>query len=152
MAEELRFFLRTAIYAAIIAVVYWFASYDQVADAYDWIGTVLLVATVLATGSVVVVSAAFARRAIHGPPGSTLEVLGRWLLLNDPGGEAGDEPLATGLDPLPRSSIWPLAAGVAATLIGLGLVYGPWLILPGLTLLAWTVWGWVTQLRQPGDR
>ena len=149
MAEELRFFLRTAIYSAVIAVIYWFASYSPATDSYDWIGTVLLVATVLASGAVVAVGAAFARRAIHGQPGSTLAVLGRWLLLADPGGEADDEPLAAGLDPLPRSSIWPLLGGVAATLIGLGLVYGPWLILPGLTLLAWTAWSWVTQLRQP---
>jgi hypothetical protein len=39
-----------------------------------------------------------------------------------------------------------VAAGIAAMLIGLGLVYGPWLWLPGLVLLAATVWGWVTEL------
>ena len=149
MAEELRFFLRTALYSAVVAVIYWFASYDAVRDSYDWIGTALLVATVLAAAAVVTLMGAFARSALRGEPGSTLGAIGRWLLLTDPGGEADDEPLATGLDPLPRSSIWPLVAGMAAFLIGMGLVFGPWLTLPGLALLAWTAWSWVTQLQSP---
>lgn len=150
MAEELRFFLRTALYSAVIAVIYWFASYNTtIEDGYDWAGTGLLVATVLATGAVVAVAGFFARRALHGEPGSTLAVIGRWLLLSDPGGEADHEPLETGLDPLPRSSAWPLVAAAAATIIALGLVFGPWLTLPGIALLAWTVWSWVTQLERP---
>lgn len=147
MAEELRFFLRTGVYAAVIAVIYWFASYDPVHDTYDWAGTALLVAVALAGIGVVAVMAVFARRALHGNPGSTLQVLARWLGMGDPGGPADETPLATELDPLPASSVWPLMAGLAATLIGLGLVYGPWLWLPGVVLLAWTVWSWVTQLR-----
>lgn len=143
MAEELRFFLRVAIYGVVITAVYWFVS-------YDWAGTVLLVASTLAVATVVAVAAAFARRALRGRPGSPLATLGRWLLLTDPGGEAGEQPLATGLDPLPRSSSWPLLAAAAATLIALGLVFGPWLTLPGVALLAWTAWGWVTQLRTSG--
>ena len=42
MAEELRFFLRTGLYAGGIAAIYWFASYDPVHDTYDWAGTALL--------------------------------------------------------------------------------------------------------------
>lgn len=147
MAEELRFFLRTGLYAGGIAAIYWFASYDPVHDTYDWAGTALLAAAALAGLAVVGVMALFARRALRGRPGSTLAVLGRWLGLGDPGGAADEAPLATELDPLPRSSVWPLMGGLAATLIGLGLVYGPWLWLPGIVLLAWTAWSWVTQLR-----
>ncbi len=147
MAEELRFFLRTGIYAGVIAAIYWFASYDPVQDTYDWAGTALLVAAALAGLVVVAVMAVFSRRALHGRPGSTLAVLGRWLGLADPGGVADEAPLATGLDPIPRASVWPLMGGLSATLIGLGLVYGPWLWLPGIALLAWTAWSWVTQLR-----
>lgn len=148
MAEELRFFLRTAVYSALIAVIYWFSSYDAVTGTYDWIGTALLVATVLAAGAVVAVAGSFARRALRGAPGSTLAVLGRWLLLTDPGGDADDEPLSAGLEPLPRSSIWPLLGAVAATCIGLGLVFGLWLTLPGIALLAWTAWSWITQFQR----
>jgi len=147
MAEELRFFLRTGVYAAVIAAIYWFASYDAVTDSYDWAGTTLLVAAALAGIAAVAVMALFARRALGGRPGSTLAVLVRWLGLADPGGAADDSPLATELDPLPPSSVWPLLGGVSATLIGLGLVFGPWLWLPGIVLLAWTAWSWVTQLR-----
>jgi hypothetical protein len=147
VAEELRFFLRTGLYAAVIAAVYWFASYDPVHDTYDWAGTALLVAAALAGIAVAAVMGAFARRALHGRPGSTLAVLGRWLGLSDPGGAADEAPLATGLDPIPRSSVWPLMGGLAAAFIGLGLVYGPWLWLPGIALLGWTAWRWVTQLR-----
>lgn len=150
MAEELRFFLRGALYSAVIAVVYWFASYNPVEDAYDWAGTTLLAAAALAAAAVVAVMAVFTRRALHGRPGSTLGVLGRWLLLTDPGGEADAEPLATGLDPLPRASVWPLVAAVGATTVAVGLVYGPWLWLPGSVLVGWATWGWVTQLRRPG--
>ena len=108
MAEELRFFLRTGIYAGVIAAIYWFASYDPVQDTYDWAGTALLVAAALAGLVVVAVMAVFSRRALHGRPGSTLAVLGRWLGLADPGGVADEAPLATGLDPIPRASVWPL--------------------------------------------
>ena len=52
MAEEVRFFLRTALYSAVIAVSYWFASFepDGVPTDYDWAGTTLLAFTVLACG------------------------------------------------------------------------------------------------------
>jgi Cytochrome c oxidase subunit IV len=148
MAEELRFFLRTAVYSAGIAVIYWFASYDPVTDAYDWAGTALLSAAAVATGATVAVAAAFARGALHGGSGrSPVGAVVDWIGLTDPGGRADEQPLATDLDALPRTSSWPLVAGVAATLIGLGLVYGAWLWMPGAALLALSVWGWVTQLR-----
>ncbi|HEX9044983.1 MAG TPA: cytochrome c oxidase subunit 4, partial [Candidatus Limnocylindrales bacterium] len=35
MTEEVRFFRRVAIYAVVVGVIYWFAS-------YEWIGTTLL--------------------------------------------------------------------------------------------------------------
>jgi hypothetical protein len=61
-------------------------------------------------------------------------------------GAASSEPLAAGLDPIPSGSWWPLIGGVAATCMLLGLVYGPWLLLPGVVIAAGTVWGWVTEL------
>ncbi|MDP9273621.1 MAG: cytochrome c oxidase subunit 4 [Chloroflexota bacterium] len=47
---------------------------------------------------------------------------------------------------MPPGSIWPLVAGAAATLLGLGLIYGPWLTLPAIVVAAFAVWGWLTQL------
>ena len=147
MAEELRFFLRTALYSAVISAIYWFASYDAVRDRYDWAGTAMLVATALAAAAVVAVLAASVRRARDGTTGgSPLAVVNRVIGLGDPGGAADDAPLSVELDPMPTGSAWPVAAGIAAMLIGLGLVYGPWLWLPGLVLLVAAVWGWVTEL------
>lgn len=149
MAEELRFFLRTALYSALIAVVYWFASYDPVRDRYDWAGTAMLVAAALAAAAVVAVLAGTVRNARSPEPrasGSPLRIVDRVVGFADPGGAADDRPLAAGLDPVPTGSAWPIAAGIAGVLIGLGLVYGPWLWLPGLVLMGVTAWAWVTEL------
>ena len=148
MAEEVRFFLRTALYAAAIAVVYWFASagYEGTALGYDWAGTTLLAFTVLACASVAGVVLLFARAARHGPhgtrparPGTTLN---RLIGFGQPAGQ-GERPLDGGLDPLPGASAWPVVSAVAATLILLGLVYGPWLIAPGIVLLVVGAGGWL---------
>ncbi|MGH2457180.1 MAG: hypothetical protein ACRDHD_13100, partial [Candidatus Limnocylindria bacterium] len=120
--------------------------HDPLTGAYDWAGTALLVATGIAAALVVAVMAAHVRRAVGDGGSSPLRRLGGWLGLGDPTGAGGEQPLAAGLDRLPTSSIWPLLAGVSATMLGLGLIYGPWLWLPGGVLLAATVWGWITQL------
>ena len=146
MAEELRFFLRTAAYTAVIGLIYWFLS-------YEWAGSVMLAFVALATGLVVVVFFLVVR-AIRGPltgeasgPMRRLGVaVARLVGFAEPHGPAGEEPLAAGLEPIPLASIWPLVAAAAASMIGLGLVYGPWLTLPGIALAAVTVWGWITQL------
>ncbi len=145
MAEEVRFFLRTALYSAAIAVVYWFNSSSPV-HGYDWAGTVMLLFTALAAGGVVAVLAGSVRQT-RAPAGgrSMLSRVTGIIALTDPPGAAGDRPLSTELERVPVGSAWPVAAGLAATLIGLGLVFGPWLWLPGLALLAATVWGWVTE-------
>jgi len=145
MAEELRFFLRTAVYAVLIGAVYWFVSYEVA-------GSVLLAFVVLATLAFVTVAGAFARRAprpivSHGgsPWSRAGRLLNRVLGFEEPRGVAAD-PLAAGLEPIPTGSIWPPIAGVAALALMMGLVYGPWLLLPGVVLSAGCVWGWITQL------
>ena len=145
MAEELRFFLRTAVYAVLIGAVYWFVSYEVA-------GSVLLAFVVLATLAFVAVARVFARRpprqmvSREGPPWSRAgRLVNRLLGFDEPRGGAA-EPLAAGLEPIPTASIWPPIAGVAAGVSLLGLVYGPWLLLPGVVLGAGCVWGWITQL------
>jgi len=145
MAEELRFFLRTAAYTAVIGLIYWLLS-------YEWAGSVMLAFVALATGLVVIVIFLVVR-ATRGPltggANGPMERLGlavaRLVGFAEPRGPAGEEPMAAGLEPIPLASIWPLVAAAAATMIGLGLVYGPWLTLPGIALAAVTVWGWITQ-------
>ena len=56
-----------------------------------------------------------------------------------------------------RTALWAAGAGAAywivsaaaAVTIGLGLIFGPWLLLPGLALLAASLIGWITQLDRP---
>jgi len=150
VAEELRFFLRTAAYTAVIAVLYWILS-------YEWAGSVMLAFVAVATGLVVVVFF-LAVRATRGQLDAGArgvlrragELIGRVVGFSEPRGPAGAEPLTAGLEPIPLGSVWPLVAAAAASMTGLGLVYGPWLLLPGVVLAAITVWGWITQLDTRG--
>jgi archaellum biogenesis protein FlaJ (TadC family) len=68
-----------------------------------------------------------------------LVVLG-WMLRRptDPALEIEEEPVVT-------TSAWPLLGATAAMLIGLGLLYGPWLWVPGAALAAGAAYGWITQ-------
>jgi hypothetical protein len=153
MAEEVRFFLRTAASSVVISVVYGFASYDAVRDRYDWAGTVMLVATALAAAAVVGVLLVSVRRARGGAGGaagatrrsSPLATVRGVIGFTDPAGAANDNPVAAGLDPVPAGSAWPVGAGIGALLVAFGLVFGPWLLLPGLAVTAAVAWGWITQ-------
>ena len=146
MAEELRFFLRTAAYSAVIGLVYWFVSYEVA-------GSVLLAFVVFATGLIVGVLLIVVRATRGeldprrgGPIARGGAVVARLVGFTDPQGAAGADPIAAGLEPVPSGSIWPLVAGAAAAMVGLGLVYGPWLWLPGIVLIGFSIWGWLTQL------
>ena len=152
MAEEVRFFLRTALYAGVIAVVYWFASrvYEGITLGYDWAGTTLLAFTALACAAITGGVLLFARAARPGPAvgdGGTSRRLGmamnRLIGLEHPPGGRDERPLAGGPDVLPVASPWPIVAALAATLILLGLIYGPWLMAPGGVLLSIGVGGWL---------
>ena len=151
MAEEIRFFLRTALYAAVIAVVYWFASreYEGIVLGYDWAGTTLLAFTVLAcaamTGGVLLLlrSARHGWTVGDGPlPRRIRATLNRLVGFGEVAGRP-EAPLAGGPDLFPAASPWPIVSAVAGTLILLGLVYGAWLILPGVLLLAIGAGGWL---------
>ena len=146
MAEELRFFLRTALYSAVIGTIYWFVSHEVA-------GSVLLVFVVFSALSFVGVVGGHVRQArdeIIPPRSAGLGRLSGTVIrlfgFEEHAGATSSEPLAAGLDPIPIGSIWPLLAGVAAVFLLLGLVYGPWLLLPGIVLAATTVWGWVGQM------
>jgi hypothetical protein len=156
MAEELRFFLRTAAYSAILAAIYWFASFDQRTQQYDWAGTALLVFVVLAAGVIVAVGSA-AVRATRGEivprTGSALSrgagAVNRLVGFEEHGGATERQPLAGGPEAYARRSGWPLLAGFAVLLAGTGLVFGEWLLFPGIAVGALAAWGWLTQLDAP---
>jgi hypothetical protein len=146
MAEEVRFFLRTALYTVIIAAVYWFLSYETA-------GSVMLLFVSVATAAVVGVLVLAVRSTrdeldprVGGPLHRVGLAVGRLIGFSDPRRATAQEPLAAGLEPIPSGSIWPIVAAAAATMLALGLVYGPWLLFPGIAVAAITVWGWITQM------
>lgn len=144
MAEELRFFLRGLLYLAPLTLVYWLVS-DEPA------GTALLVALVV--GFVAVIGLAL----LHAPSAaSDLRPASGGLARRVLGGlnraigfhERVDapSPLEGGLENVPAASPWPVITAASVVTAGLGLIFGTWLLLPGLALLGWALLGWLTQL------
>lgn len=142
MAEEYRFFLRTGVYIAIAGVAYWLLSYEVS-------GTVLLVALLVAILAFIAVGVALAGAgnvagdiAAHG--GGALAWLNRVIGF----GERVDtpSPLEGGPELVPLASPWPIVTAAAFVVIGLGLIFGPWLIVPGVVVLSFGGLGWLTQL------
>jgi hypothetical protein len=145
MAEEVRFFLRTTLYSAAVGVLYWYISYEVA-------GSVMLAFVVLATGLVVgflTIAVRATRGELAAGDGGAVSRLARPILQTVgvvvPRTAALEVRLGAGLGRFPRGSAWPMIGGAGALLVGLGLVYGPWLLLPGIVVVAFTVWGWITQ-------
>ncbi len=136
MPEELRVFVRAALYVVLITVVYWFVSYERA-------GTLLL--GFLFAGAVLFVAAARAYgRRTERRPGGILRRAASVVALDDEGGDV-PAPLETEEEPVVTESPWPVAGALAAMLIGLGLLYGPWLWIPGAGLALSVAYGWITQ-------
>lgn len=130
MPEEIRFYLRTALFTIVLASVYWFVSYEET-------GTILLAGIVV--GASVFVTMIALRVGASRPGGRGLKTLLGF-------GETGSEvPLGLDEDLFPTSSAWPLAASIAAMLIGVGLIYGAWLWIPGAAIALATTWGWLAE-------
>ncbi len=144
MPEELRFFLRTALYTALIGTIYWFVS-------YEWAGTVMLAS--LLAACIFFIGAGFTlyRAAeVEDPRSSAVATRGsvvRRAVGFDAPGEDPGAPLELEDQIFPTASLWPLGAALAATLVGLGAIYGPWLWIPGASLGLATGTAWLTQLR-----
>jgi hypothetical protein len=139
VAEELRFFLRSAIWVVGSAVVYWFVSYEPA-------GTVLLLVLGLAIVALISVVAYEARQTVDDvrPAGGPLGLLNRVIGFHESPAEA--PPLGVEPGRIPLASVWPILAAAAVVTIGLGLIYGPWLALPGLALGIVAAYGWLVQL------
>jgi hypothetical protein len=143
VSEEVRFFLRTALYTGLIAAIYWFVS-------YEWAGTVLLAFLFGSAIFFVVVTSVLVRSARLSKAAAGERGLARLLRAlvgfeDDPDVEP-PAPLEMTDERFPTRSIWPLALALAATLLSLGLIYGPWLWIPGAGLLITSGLAWATQL------
>ena len=147
MSEELRLFLRVALYSVVAGTIYWFVSYEQA-------GSILFFGVVLGGAFFVAAFARAARtrgttraapdgNAVQKSVARTKDTLG----LTETQPEASSPPLELEEEPIAPTSIWPVATSIAALLLALGLVYGAWLWLPGAALAVLGAWGWLTQLR-----
>ena len=142
MPEEMRFFLRTALYTAGITVIYWLVS-------YEWAGTVMLTFLFLAAAFFIAAATNLHRTSSATPSTAPHETARRNRLLQlvgfDPEDEEPGAPLKLEEEEFPGPSLSPLGVAVAATLVGLGLIYGAWLWIPGVSLGLATGTSWLTQ-------
>lgn len=138
MIEERRFFLRVSLYTGGAAGVYWLVSGEKA-------GTVLLVAV---TAGCLFLITTLGSASSGGPrPGD--RGLRNVLGFDEPE-EMEGHALEVEEAPVPGASPWPLILSLGLTLTGLGLLYGLWLLLPGLVVSAWGGLGWMTQLDPRG--
>jgi hypothetical protein len=110
MPEEVRFFRRIAVYAFVVAALYWFVSYEPA-------GTVLLTGFGVATGAAFLVL----NRARHDATSADL----------GPDGPFGDES-----GPVPVRSIAPLELAFGLAIAALGLAFGIWFVIAGALPIA----------------
>ena len=136
MPEELRVFVRAALYLALITTIYWFVSYEKA-------GTILLGGMFVAAMSFFVTARRLGR-ATERKQGGLLRRAASFVALDDEGGDVAPS-LSVEEEPVVTASPWPLGAALAALLVGLGLLYGPWLWVPGAAVALVTAYGWATQ-------
>ncbi len=119
-------FVITAAFFLLIAVIYWFVSYEPA-------GTVLLFTTV---GLGAIPGAYLVWKARGHPP--RLE-------------DRTDATIAEGagrIGSFPESSVWPLGLAGGLSLIGLAFVFGIWLALPGGVLVLVAIIGAIQEGRR----
>lgn len=133
MSEELRFFFRTALYTGLITVVYWFV-------AYEWAGTVLLAALFGAALSFVLITTVIVPATRSG------RLTAPGLLGFTEGDGESETALEIAEEGFPAASIWPVALALGGLLIGLGAIFGLWLLVPGIGLTLASGAGWILQL------
>ena len=128
MKIEARFLLFLAGFGAVIALIYWFASYEDA-------GTTMLVATSL----------------LGLLPGSYYLWWSRRMTPRpEDDAEARPEDGAGVVGAFPGSSIWPFVLGLGAAMVGLSLVFGFWTAIFGFTLGISAVIGVIVESRRGG--
>jgi len=115
-------------FIVLIALLYWFVSYEHAGS------TLLALAAVLA-----LMTGAYLAWPRKGHASDEHEH------------EDGHEP-EPGHDPhdgvwFPEASIWPFAIGAGMALIANGLLLGRWLVIPAAVFLAWSIAGMIRQGR-----
>lgn len=141
MAEEFRLFVRTALYLAAAGTVYWLVSREPAGTAL-LLGLLIGILAFVAAGLALAPGAGRDLRAAGGR--GILGFVNRAIGFH----ERADAPppLEGGPEIVPLSSAWPVVTAAAMVIIGLGLIFGSWLTVPGVVLLVIGGIGWLTQL------
>jgi hypothetical protein len=135
MTDEAAMLLRVSVFGFVAGVVYWFLSYEP-------LGTVALLLLGAGPGfaGLILVQE---QRARGGTGESRADAIRRLAGIppQDPPGpkDLGAEDLGV----LPLPTIWPLAASLGVAMLLTGLIYGLWLVILGLGLIAYAAWGWL---------
>ncbi len=132
LPEEVWFFLRISAYAIFIGLVYWFLTYESA-------GTVLLLGFGIAAGFGTLILGAGARGRSARTGGRSESAVADAASPDQvpgagPADLAPDGPFGDERGRLPGASIAPFVLAVGAAFGGLGLVFGPWLLLVGLAI------------------
>jgi hypothetical protein len=121
-----RVFLVVGGFVGVLAVVYWFTSYEEAGTA------MLALASVLSLWCGTYLWLQQRPRPEQAESGA------------EPGSAASGAPAIY----LPHASVWPFAIGLGAATILNGLVLGIWVIVPGAALMALGIGGFVAQTRR----
>jgi Cytochrome c oxidase subunit IV len=140
MTDEAGVLLRVSIFGFAAGIVYWFLS-------YEWLGTVCLL--LLGAGPGFAGLILIHEQRARGGSGEPRAVAMRRLAGIPPQDPPGPDDLAADdLGVLPLPTIWPLAAALGFTILFTGLIYGLWLVILGLGLLGYAIWGWLAAVNR----
>ena len=127
MKFESRIFLFSAAFLAVVSLIYWFTAYEEA-------GT-----TMLALGAVAWVLL-WVYLGIQG-----------WRMGRPRPEDRDDGTSEEASGPVgwfPNASVWPLALGGGAAVLGLGLVFGPWFALIGVMLMVAAAAGYAAEAQR----
>jgi Cytochrome c oxidase subunit IV len=126
--EEVAFFARSAVFAIVLAAIYWYVS-------YEWAGTVLLfLFGVGSAGAALVLGRAAAGRG-GGRSGDGERTADR----TRPDGPFGDESA-----PIPNPTFAPIVFGTGLAIAALSLAFGPWMLLAAIMPLVLGATSWLS--------
>ena len=135
MTDEAAMLLRVSVFGFAAGIIYWYLSYEP-------LGTVALLLLGAGPGfaGLVLLQEQRARGGTGEPRADAMRRLAGIPPQDPPGPK---DLAASDLGVLPLPTIWPLAASLGVAMLLTGLIYGLWLVILGLGLIAYAAWGWL---------
>jgi Cytochrome c oxidase subunit IV len=128
MKQVSRILILLGVFFLALAIVYWFMSKES-------------------GGSIMI----FAGSLLCFMPGSYYGWWAKRMAPHPQDSKTGDHSEAAGVvATFPGTSIWPFTLGMGAFFTVLALVFGIWLLLPGLALVVWALLGGTAEGRRGG--